>query len=64
LPSGAILPEEQVEKLLVRIVVRYGVPIGNSQFASQWEKPIGTVPDTLAALAVCYDPSFKIPPPK
>ena len=64
LPPGATLPEEQVEMLLVRIAVRYGVPIGNSQFASQWEKPIGTVPDTLAALAVCYDSSFVIPPPK
>jgi hypothetical protein len=26
---------EDVEKLLVRIAVRYGVPLGNSQFASQ-----------------------------
>jgi hypothetical protein len=64
LPPGAILPEAQVEELLVRIAVRYGVPIGNSQFASQWEKPIGSVPDTLAALAVYYDSSFVIPSPK
>ncbi|MGH3278226.1 MAG: hypothetical protein ACRDNW_03720 [Trebonia sp.] len=52
----------EVEKLLVRIAVRYGAPIGNSQFASQWEDPIGTIPDTLAVLAVDSDPSFVIPP--
>jgi hypothetical protein len=56
-PSAA-----EVEKLLVRIAVRYGAPIGNSQFASQWEDPIETVSDTLAVLAVDSDPSFVIPP--
>jgi hypothetical protein len=61
LPPGAKLSEEQVEQLLVRIAVRYGVPIGNSQFASQWEGPLGSVPDTLAAMAVFYDSSFVIP---
>lgn len=61
LPLGAQLSAAEVEQLLVRIAVRYGVPIGNSQFASQWEDPIGTKPDTLAVLAVAYDPSFVIP---
>ena len=63
LPPGAKLPEAEVEQLLVRIAVRYGVPIGNSQFASQWEGPIGTTPDTLAGMAVYYDSSFVIPAP-
>jgi hypothetical protein len=63
LPPGAKLSEEQVEQLLVRIAVRYGVPIGNSQFASQWEGPIGSAPDTLAVMAVSYDSSFVIPTP-
>ena len=53
----------EVEKLLVRIAVRYGAPIGNSQFGSQWEGPIGTIPDTLAVLAVDGDLSFGIPAP-
>lgn len=64
LPPGAKLSEEQVEQLLVRIAVRYGVPIGNSQFASQWENPIGSAPDTLAVMAVSYDSSFVIPAPQ
>jgi hypothetical protein len=63
LPPGAMLSEAEVEQLLVRIAVRYGAPIGNSQFASQWEGPIGSAPDTLAAMAVCYDSSFVIPAP-
>jgi hypothetical protein len=28
---------QDVERLLIRSCVRCGVPIGNSQFASQWE---------------------------
>ncbi|MFD9829023.1 hypothetical protein ACFWXB_16245 [Tsukamurella tyrosinosolvens] len=59
--SGDTLKSVDVEKLLVRIAVRYGVPIGNSQFASQWENPIGSISDTLAALAVYDDDSFKVP---
>lgn len=53
---------KQVENMLVRIAVRYGAPIGNSQFASQWENPIGTIPDTLAVLALTDAPDFAIPP--
>jgi hypothetical protein len=41
---------EEVEQILVRTHIRTGRLIGNSQFASQWETPIGTYPDTLAAL--------------
>ncbi|MEV6903451.1 hypothetical protein [Amycolatopsis sp. NPDC051372] len=63
LPAGYGFSASTVEKLLVRIAVRYGVPIGNSQFGSQWENPIGTVSDTLAALAVDADPSFEVPEP-
>ncbi|MFE2955085.1 hypothetical protein [Nocardia tengchongensis] len=61
LPDGTPLPATEVEKLIVRIAVRYGVPIGNSQFASQWETPIGSISDTLAALAVLGDESFEVP---
>lgn len=45
-----------VEKTLIRIVVRLGVPVGNSQFASQWETPIGTLWDRLAVWAVTTEP--------
>lgn len=41
---------EEIEQILIRTHVRTGRLIGNSQFASQWETPIGTYPDTLAAL--------------
>ncbi|PCC45863.1 hypothetical protein [Brevibacterium aurantiacum] len=41
---------EEVEKILVRTHIRTGRLIGNSQFASQWETPIGTYSDTVAAL--------------
>lgn len=41
---------EEVEQILIRTHIRTGRLIGNSQFASQWETPIGTYPDTLAAL--------------
>lgn len=58
LPDGEALTAEDVEQLLVRIAIRYGVPIGNSQFASQWENPIGSIPDTLAVLAVGADSSW------
>ena len=42
---------EEVEQILVRLHVRTGRLIGNSQFASQWETPIGSFTDTVAALA-------------
>ena len=44
--------DEFVEKFLVRVMVRAGVPTGNSQFASQWEGPLGQPADTLALFAV------------
>lgn len=40
------------EALLIRIAVRLGVPIANSQLASQWEAPIETMHDRLAVWAV------------
>lgn len=43
---------EEIEEILVRIHIRAGRLIGNSQFASQWETPIGSFTDTVAALAV------------
>lgn len=43
---------EEVEQILVRIHVRTGCVVGNSQFASQWEKPIGSFTDAVAILAV------------
>jgi len=49
---------EEVERLLIRIGVRYGTPLGNSQFASQWEGPIGKITDTLAAISVGGDEDF------
>ncbi|WP_040837386.1 hypothetical protein [Nocardia brevicatena] len=58
LGSGEAPTVEEIEKLLVRIAVRYGTPIGNSQFASQWEAPIGSTSDSLAALAAISDPDF------
>lgn len=63
LMGSAGMDAKEIEKLLIRIAVRYGAPIGNSQFASQWENPIGTIPDTLAVLAVASDPGFVIPAP-
>ena len=42
---------EEVEQILVRLHVRTGRLIGNSQYASQWETPIGSFTDTVAALA-------------
>ncbi|WP_454165388.1 hypothetical protein [Gordonia iterans] len=48
----------EVEKLLIRIGVRYGTPLGNAWDASQWEGPIGKTPDTLAAIAVLADQGF------
>lgn len=50
---------EEVEQLLIRICVRYGVPLGNSQFASQWETPIGSPIDTMAAISVYADDEFR-----
>lgn len=53
----------EVEELLIRIAVRYGTPLGNSQYHSQWENPIDRPADTLAVLAVDSDPGFTVPPP-
>lgn len=50
---------QDVERLLIRICVRSGVPIGNSQFASQWENPIGSPMDTMAAMSVHADDQFR-----
>lgn len=50
LDEGAPPTVEEVEKILVRTHIRTGRLIGNSQFASQWETPIGTYSDTVAAL--------------
>lgn len=47
---------EPVERFLIRLAVRAGAPIGNSRNAAQWESPIGAIEDTLAVLAVYYDP--------
>jgi hypothetical protein len=49
--SEGSISTELAEKLLIRIVVRAGVPVGNSRDASQWENPIGSPMDTLAVLA-------------
>lgn len=43
---------EDIEKVLIRTAVRTGAPIGNSQFAGQWENLIGKPYDTVAAVAV------------
>lgn len=50
LDTGVPPTVEEVEKILVRTHIRTGRLIGNSQFASQWETPIGTYSDTVAAL--------------
>lgn len=42
---------EEVEQILIRIHVRTGCVVGNSQFASQWEHPIGSFTDAVAILA-------------
>lgn len=42
------LSAEEVDEVLVRTHVRTGSLIGKSQFASQWETPIGRVADTVA----------------
>jgi len=42
---------EEVEAILVRLHIRTGRLIGNSQYASQWETPIGSFTDTVAVLA-------------
>lgn len=52
LDEGRPPTAEEVERILVRIHVRMGCLIGNSQYASQWEGPIGSVTDTIAALAI------------
>lgn len=46
------MDSEMVEKVLIRIAVRMGRLIGNSQFASQWETPIGKTYDTVAHFAI------------
>lgn len=50
--SGIPPTAEEIEEFLVRIHIRAGCLIGNSQYASQWENPIGRFADTLAVLAV------------
>jgi hypothetical protein len=62
--QGWVPTAEDIEKVLIRVAVRYGTPIGNSQFASQWETPIGSPSDTLAVLAVTSDPAFLRTPPE
>lgn len=52
LEDGEAPTVEEVEEILVRIHIRAGRLIGNSDRASQWEKPIGRFADTMAALAV------------
>lgn len=49
--SAGPLTVSDVEKLLVRICVHVGAPVGNSQFAGQWESQLGKPVDTLAILA-------------
>ncbi|SMQ66974.1 hypothetical protein SAMN06295909_1381 [Plantibacter sp. VKM Ac-1784] len=51
LKAGAFPSASEVEEILIRIHVRTGRLIGNSQFASQWETPIGSFEDTIAVLA-------------
>lgn len=53
---------EEVEKILIRTHIRTGRLIGNSQFASQWETPIGTYSDTVAALVADAARTFGIIP--
>ncbi|HWV50741.1 MAG TPA: hypothetical protein VN035_14925 [Microbacterium sp.] len=43
---------EEVEQILIRIHIRAGRIVGNAQFASQWEGPIGSFTDSVAAVAV------------
>lgn len=45
----------KIEKFLIRLVVRQGSLVGNSQHASQWENPIGAGTDGLAAAALLAD---------
>lgn len=52
------LTPAEVETLLIRIGVRYGTPLGNARDASQWENPIGSTTDTLAAITVYADRNF------
>lgn len=41
-----------VERILIRIAVRMGRVIGNSQFSGQWESQLGQIEDTIASIAV------------
>lgn len=50
--STELLTPSLVEEALIRIHVRAGKLIGNSQHGSQWENPIGKPMDTIAAIAV------------
>ena len=52
LDRGKVPTVEEVEQILIRIHIRAGRLIGNAKDASQWESPIGTFYDTMAALAV------------
>lgn len=44
----------EVEEALIRIHNRTGRALFNSQYMSQWERPIGRIADTLAVLAADY----------
>ncbi|GAA1491000.1 hypothetical protein [Brachybacterium sacelli] len=52
LDSGTPPKLGEVEEFLVRSHIRTGCLIGNSEFASQWDGPIGKFADTVAVLAV------------
>lgn len=49
--AGEAPTVEEVEEFLVRVHIRTGRLVGNSQYASQWEGPIGRYPDTASVLA-------------
>lgn len=55
---------EEVEQILIRIHVRAGCLIGNSQFGSQWEGPIGSFCDTMAVLATDAAYAAGVLPPR
>lgn len=42
----------EIERVLTRLHIRTGCLIGNSLDASQWENPIGSYADNIAALAI------------
>ncbi|WP_209561067.1 hypothetical protein [Frigoribacterium sp. PvP032] len=64
LASGEPPTLEEVEQILIRIHVRAGCLIGNSQFGSQWEGPIGSFCDTMAVLATDAAYAAGVLPPR